>query len=307
MSTFIYILTDIILPIFSIIVIGFIAQKNLKMDIKSLTKLNIYVFVPAILFLKIYETEVTIGFFSQVLFYIIIIQAFMLVFSKITAKMLHFSKSIEKAFCNSLLFFNSGNYGLPLVELVFKGNAVAVTSQVFIMLIQNITTNTFGVFQASSGSSTTKIALKNILKMPSIYVICIIIIIKSFNVIVPAQILIPLDYISRGFIAIALLTLGAQLAEIKIGIKTRDVLMSSIIRLVVSPIIGFALVKLMGITGVLAQSLVIGVSTPSAVNTAMIAKEFDNEPEYASQIVFISTILSVFTVTLVVYLTGILL
>jgi hypothetical protein len=42
------------------------------------------------------------------------------------------------AFGNSLMFFNSGNYGLPLVDLAFRGDPVAVTGQLMIILIQNI-------------------------------------------------------------------------------------------------------------------------------------------------------------------------
>jgi len=307
MDTFLYIVINIILPIFFLIAVGFIGQTKLKMDIRTFTKLNIYIFVPSVLFLKIYETNVTFEFFSQVLVYIFIIQVVMLLLGQLISKAFGYSRSIKKAFCNSLLFFNSGNYGLPLVELVFNGDPVAVASQVFIMLIQNVTTNTFGVFQASSGNSTTKKALKNILKMPSIYVILLVIAVKTFHITMPELILVPLGYIAKGFIAIALITLGAQLSEMKIKIKLRDILLSSLTRLVLSPLLGFLLVWVMGIRGVLAQALVIGVSTPSAVNTAFIAKEFDNEPEYASQIVFVSTIMSALTISLVIYLTGMLL
>lgn len=305
MNTFFYIIINIILPIFFLIAVGFVGQKKLKMDIRTLTKLNIYIFIPAVLFLKIYETNVTFKFFSQVLAYILIIQVVMFILGQLISKAFGYSRSIKKAFCNSLLFFNSGNYGLPLVELVFNGDPVAVTSQVFIMLIQNVTTNTFGVFQASSGNSTTKKALKNILKMPSIYVILMVILVKSFHITIPGLVLVPLGYIAKGFVAIALVTLGAQLSEIKLEIKVRDILVSSLTRLILSPLLGFLLVWAMGIRGVLAQALIIGVSTPSAVNTALLAKEFDNEPEYASQIVFVSTILSALTVSLVIYLTDI--
>jgi len=144
--------------------------------------------------------------------------------------------------------------------------------------------------------------LKNILKMPSIYVISAIILIKSLGITLPGQVLIPLEYFSRGYISLALVTLGAQLAEIKIEIKARDIMASAVTRLIISPLLGFFLLQAMGIKSILAQALVIGVSTPSAVNSALIAKEFDNEPEYASQVVFVSTILSALTITIVIYL-----
>ena len=240
MGTFFYILINILLPIFILIAVGFVAQKILKFDIRTLTRLNIYIFVPSVLFLKIYETNVPFEFFFQVLVYILMIQIIMMLIGIGISKLFSYKKSVRSALCNSLLFFNSGNYGLPLVDLVFNGDPVAVASQVFIMLIQNITTNTWGVFQASSGNSSAKKALRNVLKMPSIYVISAVILVKIFRITVPQLLLIPIEYTSRGFIAIALITLGAQLADIKIEIKIRDILTPVFIRLVISPILGFS-------------------------------------------------------------------
>lgn len=303
-DTFIYIIANIISPIFFLIAVGFVAQKKFKMDIRTLTRLNIYIFVPAVLFIKIYETEVTFRFFFQVLVYVSTIQIIMYFISIIISKVFKYDKGTSKAFCNSLIFFNSGNYGLPLIDLVTKGDPIAVTSQVFIMLMQNITTNTIGVFQCSSGKQDTKQSIKNMFKMPSIYIILIVIVVKLLNVQVPALIMTPLEYVSRGFIAMALVTLGAQLSEIKMELRFRDVFVSGFTRLILSPILGALVLMLMGIKGILAQALILGVSTPTAVNTALIAREFDNEPEYASQIVFVSTILSGITISVIIYLTG---
>jgi malate permease and related proteins len=301
-TNFLYIFVKVILPIFLLASVGFAAQKLLKMDIRTFTRLNVYIFIPAVLFVKIYSSDVSLTFFGTLLGFILCIEIIMFLIGETVSRVFRYPRSIKKAFCNSLLFFNSGNYGLPLVDLAFRNNPIASASQVFIMLIQNITTNTFGVFQASSGNSTYRKALKNILQMPSLYVLAVAVIVKATGCEVPDPILVPMQYVSNGFIAIALLTLGVQLADIKVAFRFKDVLASSCIRLVLSPLIGYALVSLMGIHGILAQSLIVGVSTPTAVNTAILAKEFDNEPEYASQIVMVSTLLSAVTVSTVIYL-----
>jgi len=299
---FSYIFINILLPIFILAAVGFLARRKLKLDSRTLSKLNIYIFVPAVIFIKIYSTEVTLEFFKTVLIYIMAMQVLMMLIGEIISRVNHYPRSIKKAFCNSLLFFNSGNYGLPLSELLFKGDPVATTAQVFIILIQNLATNTFGVFQSSTGNSSNKEALKNVLIMPAIYVLFVVIVVKTFRLTVPEQILVPIQYVADGFIGIAIITLGAQLAEITVGIKIKDVLISTVIRLAIAPVIGFFIVTLLGVKGVLAQSLILGVSTPAAVNTAILAKEFDNEPEYASQIVLVSTVLSSVTVPIVIFL-----
>lgn len=304
MDTFFYILVNIILPIFILITIGFISQKKLNMDARTFTRINMYIFIPAVLFTKVYNAEVTFQFFGTVFVYILGIEALMYLSGELAARILKYPRSIKKAFSNSLLFFNSGNYGLPLVELVFKSNPLATTVQIFIMLIQNITGNTFGVFQASTGSSGYKKALKDVLLMPSPYVLAVVLVVKTAGIRVPDFIMVPMNYISGGFIAVALLTLGVQLAGIKFDFKFRDILLSCFIRLMLSPVLGFLIVLLLGVKGIMAQSLIIGASTPTAVNTAIIAKEFNNEPEYCSQIVFISTILSTVTISAVIFTVG---
>jgi len=302
LSTLTYIITNIILPIFLLVAAGYIAQKKLRMDARTFSRANIYLFIPAVLFMKIYEAKVSIAFIGQVVAYIMAVQAFMLLLGELLSRLNKYPRSKKKAFCNTLLFFNSGNYGLPLIDLVFKGNAIASASQIFIMLTQNITTSTFGVFQASSGKSSYKQALKNVLIMPSLYVLAVVIIVKVTGFTVPDPILTPLRYLSEGFIGMALLTLGVQLAEVTAKINIKDVLLSSGIRLVLSPALGFLLVLLLGVQGDLAKAMIIGVATPTAVNTAILAREFDNEPEYASQNVLVSTLLSPITLSILIFL-----
>jgi predicted permease len=79
------------------------------------------------------------------------------------------------------------------------------------------------------------------------------------------------------------------------------------LRLLVGPVLSFALVigmKMLGapLHGDLAQALVTSASYPTAVNSALVAIEYDNEPEFASAAVFYSTLVSAITVSLTIYL-----
>lgn len=297
----VFIFLKIILPIFALIGTGFVAQKTLKMDSRTFSRVTIYIFVPAIMFVKMYSAKVDLQFFSTIFLFIAGISVLMFVIGEATARALGYSRSKRKAFSNALTFYNSGNYGLPLADLVFKSSPIAASVQVFIMLIQNTTGNTVGVFQASSANSSYRKALQHVFRMPSLYVLALIVICNYFTLVVPEPVMVPLRYLADGFIAVALITLGVQLAEIEFTHKISDVLLPCFIRLILSPILGFLLAALMGIKGELAQALIIGVSTPSAVNTAILAKEFNSEPDYAAKIVVYSTILSGVTMSLVIY------
>jgi predicted permease len=302
MATFFYILVNIILPLFILVAIGFTAQKFLRMDSRTFSRINIYILIPAVLFVKIYETKVSLQFVGLILFFILTVEAVMLALGELLSRWLGYPRGIRKAFTNSLLYFNSGNYGLPLVEMTFHGNPVATASQIFVMLIQNISINTFGVFQVSCGKAGYRQAFQNMLAMPALYVLAVVLLVKGFALKLPDQLLQSLRYISGGFIGLALITFGVQLAEVKVKLRVNDVLLAALIRLVLSPLLGLLLIRLLGIHGMLAKSLLIGVATPTAVNTAILAREFDNEPEYAAQIVLISTLLSVVTLSTIIYL-----
>ncbi len=304
MQAFVQIFLDIALPIFILIGIGFGARKIFFIDLKSLTKLNVYVFVPPVLFVKIYETQVTVGLFAAVAGFVLAICFIMFVLSTAVSKLFKYPAGEKTAFLNAMLFFNSGNYGLPMVALAFNGNPLAMTVQIFIMLVQNVLTNTLGVFNASSSNKNYGRALKNVFMMPSIYVIIVVIIIKGLNVNIPGPIMTPLESITNAFIAVALITLGVSLAEVKLRFNLKNIFAASLIRLIISPAAAFLLVNLMGLEGILAKALILGVATPSAVTTAIIAKEFDNKPEFASEAVFFTTLISAVTIPVIIYLLG---
>ncbi len=72
------------------------------------------------------------------------------------------------------------------------------------------------------------------------------------------------------------------------------------------PLVAFAMIYLLNIDGIVAQSLFIASSFPTSRNTSTIAMEYQIEPELHAQIVLFSTLFSIITVTVVIYLSYIL-
>ena len=301
MTELLYILQEISLPIILLILTGFGFQKIFKTNVRTYSKLMIYLLIPVVIFTKLYDMDITWDFFMIVVPFIVLLEICMFFLAILIAVIFKYQKSMRNALSNAFILFNTGNYGIPLIELVFKSNPVATASQLFIVVIQNITSNTVGVFQASSGNASRKKALKNVIKMPSLYVLVLVALIKITHLEIPSTIMIPLGYISDAFIGFALITLGVQLADVKLGHRFKEVLTTSIIKVILGPALGFALVLLLGIKGLLAQALVIGISTPSAVNSAIFAKEFGNEPDYAAQMVVATTAFCTFTLPVIIY------
>lgn len=308
MAVFFQILGNNIIPIFILIIFGFLLSKKFNLDINTLSKLNFYIFVPGFLFFNLYSTEIPKGMFKIITLIIsfLIINA---IIGLVVTKVGKFENGMTSAFQNSIMFYNSGNFGVPLITLVFSNYPfivngdmpylnLALTTQIMIMIVQDLTTNIFGFINAGGANTHWKESFKKVLKMPSIYVVPFVIILK----------LIPYDftkfplwpaigYMKNGLISIALITLGVQLAKTKYNFKNKAVYISVFIRLIIGPIIAYLLIIIFGFQGIVAQTIMISSSVPTAVTTALIAVECDNFPDFTSQSVMLSTLLSLVTLT----------
>src|SRR5690606_10495367 len=109
-----------------------------------------------------------------------------------------------------------------------------------------------------------------------------------------------------GMIAIALIMLGAQIANIKLSFKWDVSYLYIFIRLIGGPVFAYVLIMLLGINGIIAKALFIASAMPSSVNSSIIAQEYNNYPGLAAQLVFLSTVFSIITVSVVIYLANIL-
>ena len=298
------ILTSILMPIFIQIIIGFIIQKKFKLDIKTLSRVQIYVLVPALIFIKFYTSELSGSFMLQIFGFTVLLFILLMVASTVGAKLLKMSKKKEKVFVNAVVLRNQGNYCIPLFTLLYlnTGNSIALSIHMIVLLTTNLLLNTVGLYNASSGSYSGKEAILKVFKLPMIYTIIFGVIFKSFGITVPIPILNTLEIMGNGVVALALITLGAQLAETKIAFGDKTIPIAAMMRLVLSPLLAFLLVILFGIEGTMAQVLIIGASAPTAVNSVLLAIEFDGDAAYASQTVFLTTLMSIVTVTTTIIL-----
>lgn len=305
MNVFSFIVLNNITPILLIIFFGYLMEKKFQLDVQSFSKANFYVFIPALIFIKLYETDMQFEFVRILIFGII----FVLILNFIANLIAHFRNlddSKLNALKNSIMFYNSGNFGLPLIILVFDGLPQAVAAQIMILMVQNFVTNTLGFYNAGRGQMNYKDSIRHILKMPAIYAAIAGIFLKFIPVDLENIFLwTSLEYLAEGLVPVALLTLGIQISLANLDFGDIDVYLAVSIRLLGSPVLAFILIYFLRIEGIMAQVLFISSSVPSAVNTALIAVEFKNKPDYASQVVMITTLLSAFTLTGVIYFSSI--
>lgn len=317
MQAFLFILTNNIIPIFILISLGYLLNKKFNLDILTLSKLNFYIFVPMFIFSNLYTTDIPVEMLKVFLFAILMLVLNMLV-GDLIARIRKYDTAMKSAFSNSIMFYNSGNVGLPLITLVFSsmpyvidGNTpyleLAVTTQITVLVVQNITTNTLGFFNAGKVNLHWKDSIGRIIRMPVIYAIPSALIFKTLPFDLTQTPIWPaLQYARNAMVPIALLALGVQLSKTAFEFKDKDSYIAVAIRLLGGPLLAFVLIQLMQFDGIIAQALLISSSVPTAVNAALIAVEYNNRPEFSSQVVATSTLMSAVTLTAVIYVARIL-
>lgn len=306
MTEFITILYRVIMPVFIIIGAGYVIQRIFQFNLTGFTKIIFYILIPSLIFSRIYKTELPMKSLGLTFLFaaaLIIVSGFCTLPVSLARK---YRPSMRTAFALSVMFCNSGNYGLPVIELVFNQDPVATSLQVFVLTAQNILTFTLGVFLVAKGSSTYRHALGRMLRFPSMYAIFLALVCKFLHVQLWQPLWVPIDGMASALVPVALLTLGMQLARICLTRGIVDVLLSTLLRLALGPVIALSLIILFRYQGLMAQALLISSSMPTAVNTALLAVELDNEPQFASQTVLFSTLLSICTVSLTIYWAGLL-
>ncbi len=295
------IFTNVILPILFILSTGYVLQKILKIEVASLTKVIIYVVIPCLIFSRIYQTALSFRDFVKVSAFAVGIIIIMGLFSFPISWIRKYQTSMHSAFALSIMFYNSANYGLPVVELVFSQNTLATSVQIMVLTIQNIITMTLGVFLVSKGQFGLRKSLGRMLRFPVIYAVIAALVLKGFHISIWQPAWVSIERISAALVPMALIILGAHIAKIRLSHRMADIVISAAHRLIVGPLIALVLIKLFHFDGIVAKTLFISTSMPTAANTALLALEFKNESQFASQAVLISTLVSIATVSIAIY------
>ncbi|MGZ7442028.1 AEC family transporter [Paenibacillus sp. TH7-28] len=299
------IILEVVLPIFVLIGLGCLMQRAFRLDLYTLSKINFYFITPAVVFLSMYQSQMSAELLGSVTGFYVLYVLLLWGISMLTSRTLKFSRGMRAAFTNSLILDNSGNYGLPINQLAFKGDPLAVSVQALVMTFQSLVTFTYGVMsvQRAKSGGTLKAALIGFLKMPVPYALVLGMALHILDLPLPDFVSKPMGYIADSMVAIALLTLGAQIIKYPLRLDRFDVYISVALRLLIGPAVGFGLILLLGLKGIPAQALLLASGMPTGVNSTILAEEYDNEPDFASQSVLISTLLNIVTMTALISLT----
>lgn len=203
------------------------------------------------------------------------------------------------------IFSNIGFMGFPVISALYGTDALLYAS-VFLIPF-NLLIYTYGILALQSGEGEKeKLNLKKVFNIGVLC--CFLSIILSFvQVEMPSFVKTTISTLSNLTSPLSMMVIGASMVSIDIKKLFMDVklLLFAALKLVVVPVAGLFLLKNFVHNDMLLGVCMVMIATPVASMTAMLAQQYDGDYELASRSVALTTILSVVTMPLVSFITGI--
>lgn len=207
---FLDIVTTITIPLLVVIALGYVASRRLSLDARTLGQLLVNVVAPGafVYFLLSNPAPMSaVGFvtlYSFCRFFVMYLVGW-LVISRFVS-----DPVARRACALAVAFPNSGNYGIPLVDLAF-GDAwlfhqSVITSMHSVLIVALVP------FLVPSRNLGFVASLRSAFSAPLLPAVTAAIVIKMVGVEVPSVVMAPLGVLAAALTPLALLTLGAQIA-----------------------------------------------------------------------------------------------
>ena len=312
-------------PIIAMVAIGYILKKIGFMTpdfAKAANKLVFRLFLPAMLFLNIYNIQALGGMdFGYVIY---VLAAVLVIFLVALPLILVVTKLAARrgALLQSVFRSNYALIGIPLSQALFgdEGAAVAtLLSAVTIPSFNILAVISLSIFQPNGGKPSVKKILLGIIKNPLIRavfaglaVVGIRAVLAHFDVGFRLTSIGPLfkvlNYLANMATPMALLVLGAQFEFSAVSSLRREIVFGTLMRTVAVPVFGlgcaYALMKLnvLPLTGAHFAAFVAVFATPVAVSSVPMAQEMDSDATLAGQLVVWTTLVSALTVFLAAFI-----
>jgi malate permease and related proteins len=307
------IIINVIAPILLVMGVGFLIGKRFNPDPATLSVYLIYLFTPSLVFSGIYTTELASSELLGLAGVVIGVAFCTTGIGFLAARFLKYDARGESALLLSVLIVNAANYGISLNKFAFgdAGGSIAIIYYV----VNSIMANVVGVYFASRGSFSVKDAILNIFKVPILYAALLGLLLNLMDIELPLILRRSIiEIAANASIPLMLALLGLQLSRISFrpeenGEKTLAtnwlaVGLATSIRLLIAPVIGFALAWLFGLRDLTFKVAVVQSAMPTAVLASALATQFGGDARYVSMITMVATLTSVISLSILLLILG---
>ena len=195
-----------------------------------------------------------------------------------------------------LILPNTGNMGIPICLFAYGTAGLGVASAIASVVI--LFHFTVGVFLAKK-----KFTFDVVIKNAPTYGIIISIIFLYFDWKVPKFLENTTFLLTYSTIFLVLMSLGVALTRLKV-VSWNKAIILGLVRVIVGPIIGFSLIKVLELSGFAAGVLLIQSAMPSAVLTYLVGSMYSKKKvvDSVASVIVTSTLMSFVTIPIIVYI-----
>jgi len=222
----------------------------------------------------------------------------------LVVKLIRIPKEQQGLYMFMTTFSNVGFMGFPVVGSIFGDTAVFYAAM--LNIIFTIANFTYGVVQMNYGTVSSGEKLfkwKNLLS-PGLIFSVLSVLVYVAGVTFPADVVSVIDTLGSLTTPMAMLLIGSTLAtmDIRSVINEKRVYAFIPFRQIIVPVIVWGILRLF-----VRDTLILGVMTvlllmPVANNSVLFATMFEKDEQLAAKTVFISTVFSIVTVPLMLYI-----
>ncbi len=281
-------LVQTVIPIFSIIVVGYAIGRIKKVNIQAFVDLIVYIAGPCLIFASIARSDINVADFTTIAgaaLAIILIMAFSaFIIFKIT-------NSDRKGLYLPMVFGNTSYLGYPAALFAFGMDGLS-RAVVYDMM------NSLVIFSLGIYIVHHKNELQEAFKVPLLYAVVIGLAVNLLQIHVPDLVFTPIELIGMITIPLALLVLGYKLTEIKIS-AAKIALLASVFRIGGGVLVALVIIHLLSIDGLVKDIIVLQAAMPSAVMSMILAAKYNRDASLVASVVLITTVLSMISLPLI--------
>jgi len=299
-----------ILPVVVVAAAGFALGRVKGTDADALNTITVYVLAPALVLHSLTTSSLAGNTILSVVLAVVLFTAAMLLIAEGVGRLTGHSEPLLGAFVLVSIFPNTGNYGIPLADFAF--GATGRSTAVLVTALQGVMLYTLGIYIAARGSGGSPLAdMRRVFGVPLVYAVVVALGLRWLDAVPPTEstVMQTLELLGNASIPVMLLILGIQLSNVDGDSDFQSVGVASAMKLLLAPVLAFAAVLAVGFQNqTVARVVVLLLATPTGVTTLILVGAFsrgtgDRSPgEFVSATVFLTTVVSAVTVTVLVWL-----
>ncbi|GAB4533169.1 MAG: AEC family transporter [Anaerolineae bacterium] len=300
MTSFLSIVYNVLTPIFLVIGLAVLLDRRFALDPRVFSRAVVYLFSPCLVFGGIARSDLRAEELGLILAMAALTSLLMALVGWAEARLFGFDRKLAGAFMLSVVLVNAGNYGLPLNNFAY-GQAGMQRAIVF-FVVTALVSNTLGVYLASRGTASVRRSLLNVVTVPLPYATLLGFLFNVKGIMLPVPVDRAVTLLGGAAVPGMLLILGLQLSRTSIKGRIGAVILATVTRLGVAPLVALLLASLLGLSGLARQVSIVEASMPTAVMAGVLATEFGSDAEFTTTVVLVSTLASVVTLSILLML-----